>query len=99
MTFETGRLPAGRPEHHARRHRHQRPAASGPIRADPGRFHRRRHARLQIAKLKGAGLVIGTSTNEDKSRRLKEFGADLVLDSRDPKWADEVVKATGGGSM
>ncbi len=52
---------------------------------------------LQIAKLKGAGLVIGTSTNADKRRRLKEFGADLVLDSRDPKWADEVVKATGGG--
>jgi NADPH2:quinone reductase len=52
---------------------------------------------LQIAKLMGAGLVIGTSTREDKRRRLKEFGADLVLDSRDPKWADEVVKATGGG--
>lgn len=52
---------------------------------------------LQIAKLKGARLVIGTSTKEDKRRRLKEFGADLVLDSRDPNWADEVIKATGSG--
>jgi NADPH2:quinone reductase len=52
---------------------------------------------LQIAKLKGARLVIGTSTSEAKRRRLKEFGAELVLDSRDPGWADEVVRATGGG--
>jgi NADPH2:quinone reductase len=52
---------------------------------------------LQIAKLKGARLVIGTSTREDKRRRLKEYGADMVLDSRDPNWADDVVKATGGG--
>ena len=52
---------------------------------------------LQIAKMKGARLVIGTSTRDDKRRRLKEFGADLVLDSRDPSWADQVVAATGGG--
>jgi NADPH:quinone reductase len=51
---------------------------------------------LQIAKLKGAGLVIGTSTNAQKRARLKEFGADLALDSRDPGWADAVVAATGG---
>jgi NADPH:quinone reductase-like Zn-dependent oxidoreductase len=52
---------------------------------------------LQIAKLKGARIVIGTSTREDKRQRLKEFGADLVFDSRDPKWADQVIEATGGG--
>ncbi len=52
---------------------------------------------LQIAKYKGAKLVIGTSTNEERRQRLKEFGADLVIDSRDPNWPDEVVKATGGG--
>jgi NADPH2:quinone reductase len=52
---------------------------------------------LRIAKLKGAGLVIGTSTNADKRRRLRDFGADLALDSRDPKWADEVITAAGGG--
>jgi NADPH:quinone reductase-like Zn-dependent oxidoreductase len=32
---------------------------------------------LKIAKLMGAGLVIGTSTNEARRTRLKEFGADL----------------------
>ena len=28
--------------------------------------------------------------------RLKEFGADLAVDSSDPGWVDQVLKATGG---
>ena len=36
---------------------------------------------LQIAKLKGARLVIGTSTNAARRERLKEFGADLAVDT------------------
>ena len=36
---------------------------------------------LQIAKLKGARLVIGTSTNAARRARLKEFGADLAIDT------------------
>jgi NADPH2:quinone reductase len=51
---------------------------------------------LQIARIMGARLVIGTSTNAERRARLKEFGADLALDSRDPGWADEVLKATDG---
>jgi NADPH:quinone reductase len=51
---------------------------------------------LQIAKFMGAGLVIGTSTNEARRVRLKEFGADLAVDSRSPGWVEEVKKATGG---
>jgi NADPH2:quinone reductase len=51
---------------------------------------------LQIAKLMGAGLVIGTSTNPARRARLKEFGADLALDSRDPDWPEAAQKATGG---
>ena len=51
---------------------------------------------LQIAKLKGARLVIGTSTSAERRARLKEFGADLALDSRDAEWPDAVAKATGG---
>jgi len=51
---------------------------------------------LKIAKLMGAGLVIGTSTNEARRARLKEFGADLALDSRSPDWVEAVRKATGG---
>ncbi len=51
---------------------------------------------LQIAKLKGARLVIGTSTRADRRARLKEFGADLALDSNDPAWADQALAATEG---
>jgi len=50
---------------------------------------------LQIAKLKGARLVIGTSTNAARRARLKEFGADLAVDTTRPNWSDEVQAATG----
>jgi NADPH2:quinone reductase len=51
---------------------------------------------LQIAKLKGANIVIGSSTDAIRRGRLKEFGADLAVDSNDPGWVDQVRKATGG---
>jgi NADPH2:quinone reductase len=51
---------------------------------------------LQIAKLRGAKLVIGTSTNDARRARLKEFGADLAIDTRDPAWPEQVLKATDG---
>ncbi|WP_315779727.1 MULTISPECIES: zinc-binding dehydrogenase [unclassified Bradyrhizobium] len=51
---------------------------------------------MQIAKLKGASLVIGSSTDATRRERLKEFGADLAIDSGDPGWVDQVLKATGG---
>jgi len=38
---------------------------------------------LQIAKLMGAKLVIGSSTNPERRARLTEFGADLAIDSKD----------------
>jgi NADPH2:quinone reductase len=54
---------------------------------------------LQIAKLMGAELVIGSSTNDARRARLKEFGADLAVDTRDPGWADAVLAATGGNGV
>jgi NADPH:quinone reductase len=51
---------------------------------------------MQIAKLMGASLVMGTSTNPQRRARLKEFGCDLALDSSDPDWPEAVKKATGG---
>ena len=51
---------------------------------------------MQIAKFKGAKLVIGSSTDAMRRSRLKEFGADLAVDSSDPGWVDQVLKATGG---
>jgi NADPH2:quinone reductase len=54
---------------------------------------------MQIAKLKGAKLVIGSSTNPERRARLKDFGADLAVDSSDPGWVDQVLRATGGDGV
>ena len=51
---------------------------------------------MQIGKLLGASLVIGTSTNEQRRARLNEYGCDLALDSSDPNWPAAVKQATGG---
>jgi NADPH2:quinone reductase len=51
---------------------------------------------LQIARLKGAKLVVGSSTDPMRRGRLKEFGADLAVDSSDPGWVDSVLQATSG---
>lgn len=51
---------------------------------------------LQVAKLLGAGLVIGTSTKADRRARLGDFGADVAIDSNAPDWVDQVLERTGG---
>ncbi|HEX2887296.1 quinone oxidoreductase family protein [Vineibacter terrae] len=51
---------------------------------------------MQIAKLMGASVVIGTSTNAQRRARLAEHGADLALDSGDPAWPEAARAATGG---
>jgi len=51
---------------------------------------------LQIARDMGAKTVIGSSTNDARRARLKEFGADLAVDTREANWADAVLAATAG---
>ena len=51
---------------------------------------------LQIAKLKGAKLVAGSSTDAARRARLSECGADLAIDSSDSKWVEQILKATDG---
>jgi NADPH:quinone reductase-like Zn-dependent oxidoreductase len=51
---------------------------------------------MQIAKLKGARLVIGSSTDAARRARLGGYGADLAIDSSDAGWVDQVLKATNG---
>lgn len=51
---------------------------------------------LQIARWRGASVVVGTSTNPARRARLPEFGASLTLDSKDADWPDQVRGATGG---
>jgi NADPH2:quinone reductase len=51
---------------------------------------------LQVAKLMGAKFVVGTSTDAARRERLKEFGADLAVNTKDADWPEQVNKATGG---
>jgi NADPH2:quinone reductase len=51
---------------------------------------------LQIAKLKGASVVLGTSGNDSRRLRLGEFGCDVALDPRDSAWPEKAKAATGG---
>jgi NADPH2:quinone reductase len=51
---------------------------------------------MQIGKLMGAARVMGTSGDAGRRARLAEFGCDLALDARDPKWHAQVKEATGG---
>jgi len=50
---------------------------------------------LQIARLMGAGKVIGTSTDAARRARLTEFGAALALDPSEPDWHQRILQATG----
>ncbi len=49
---------------------------------------------LQLARIFGAGLVIGTSGDATRRSRLREFGADIVLDSTEEGWTKKVLDAT-----
>jgi NADPH2:quinone reductase len=51
---------------------------------------------MQIAKLMGASLVMGASSNAERRARLTDYGCDLAIDSSAPGWPDEVKRATAG---
>ena len=51
---------------------------------------------LQISKRLGASLTIGSSTNEKRRARLKEFGADVVIDTSTDVWLKILLDVTDG---
>ena len=51
---------------------------------------------VQIAKLLGAGTVIGLASSEAKRSQVLELGADAAIDYTQPGWAEQVKAATGG---
>ena len=51
---------------------------------------------LQIARWRGASVIIGTSTNSERRARLADFGATHSLNTTDPQWPEAVRSATGG---
>jgi NADPH2:quinone reductase len=51
---------------------------------------------MQIARHMGASIVMGSSTNEGRRGKLRDFGCDVAIDTTDPRWPDKVKEATGG---
>ena len=53
-------------------------------------------AAIQIAKVIGASLVLGTAGSADKVAQAKALGLDVGINYRDQDFAEETLKATGG---
>lgn len=51
---------------------------------------------VQLAKLYGAGTVIGAASTEAKRSKARDLGADVTVDYTQPGWTDAVKAATGG---
>nr|UUG47321.1 quinone oxidoreductase [Amycolatopsis sp.] len=54
------------------------------------------HLVVQLAKIMGAGRVIGTAGSPTKLDFVRSFGADTAVSYRDADWPDQVRAATGG---
>ena len=54
---------------------------------------------LQIAKSLGASKILGSSTNKSKLNKLKEYGADVLIDTSSENWLDDVLNATNGDGV
>ncbi|GCE17325.1 quinone oxidoreductase family protein [Dictyobacter kobayashii] len=51
---------------------------------------------IQLAKLLGASTVIGTTTSAEKVEYIRSLGADVVINTKDASWVEQVLQATGG---
>ncbi|MDX2077707.1 MAG: NADPH:quinone oxidoreductase family protein [bacterium] len=51
---------------------------------------------IQIAKLLGAGTIIGATSSSEKMDNALKIGADYAIDYTQPNWADRVREITNG---
>ena len=51
---------------------------------------------VQLAKLMGAGTVIGTASNADKLQLARRLGADVTINYTEENWVEQVKGATDG---
>jgi NADPH:quinone reductase len=51
---------------------------------------------VQLAKLMGAGTVIGTASNADKLDLVRRLGADVAINYTEQDWVEQVKNATSG---
>ncbi len=51
---------------------------------------------VQLAKLMGAGTVVGTASNPDKLALVRRLGADVAINYTEADWVEQVKQATDG---
>jgi NADPH2:quinone reductase len=51
---------------------------------------------VQLAKLMGAGTVVGTASNPDKLALVRRLGADAAINYTEADWVEQVNQATDG---
>ncbi len=51
---------------------------------------------VQLAKLMGAGTVLGTASNASKLDLARRLGADVAINYTEKNWAEQVQEATNG---
>jgi NADPH2:quinone reductase len=51
---------------------------------------------VQLAKLYGAGIVVGAASTEEKRKLVRRLGADAAVDYTAPAWPERVKEATAG---
>ncbi len=51
---------------------------------------------IQLAKLMGASMVIGTTTNVSKEAFIRAQGANVVILTNEKNWVEQVIQATDG---
>lgn len=51
---------------------------------------------VQLAKLMGAGIVIGTASNAEKLDLIRRLGADAAINYTEHDWVEQVKNVTGG---
>jgi len=50
---------------------------------------------VQLAKLMGAGTVIGTASNAGKLDLVRRLGADVAINYTERNWVEQIMNATG----
>src|SRR6266702_1344819 len=51
---------------------------------------------IQLAKLMGAGIVVGTASNDRKLDLIRQLGADAAINYTEDNWVEQVKNATRG---
>jgi NADPH2:quinone reductase len=51
---------------------------------------------VQLAKTMGASMVIGTTTSPEKSDFLHSLGVEVIVNTKDAHWVEQVMQATQG---